>query len=415
MTATETFVIVGAGLAGAKAAEALRGKGFAGRLVLAGAEEHRPYERPPLSKGYLAGSVERSSVFVHAEDWYGEHGVELRLGQSALAVDRAAGQVEFAGGEGLGFDRLLLATGSAPRRLTVPGADAVGVHYLRTLADCDRLQARLAEVSELVVIGAGWIGLEVSAAARQAGVAVTVVESAQLPLLRVLGPELARVFEGLHREQGVDFRFQASVAEILSGGDAQVTGVRLADGTVLAAQAVLVAVGAQPATELAQAAGLAVADGIVVDAGLASSDPRIFAAGDVASAWHPFYQRPLRVEHWANALKQPVTAAASMLGEPAEYAELPYFFTDQYQLGMEYLGYAEAGGYDQVVFRGDVSGREFIAFWLQDRRVIAAMNVNVWDVTDQLKTLIQSRSPMAPDQLADPDTDLSELASQASS
>jgi 3-phenylpropionate/trans-cinnamate dioxygenase ferredoxin reductase subunit len=409
MSSSETFVIVGASLAGAKAAEALRDQGFAGRIVLIGAEPHRPYERPPLSKGYLAGSAEREKVFLHPENWYAEHDVELRLNQTVSRIDRDARTVELADGSQVGYDKLLLATGASPRTLSVPGADAEGVYLLRTLDDSDALRGLLSSISRLVVIGAGWIGLEVTAAARQAGVEVSVIESAELPLLRVLGPEVARVFADLHVQHGVDFRFGATLTEIRTS-NGRASGVTLGDGTVLEADAVLVAVGVTPNSQLAEEAGLSVDNGILLDAGLGTSDSRIFAAGDVANQMHGFYNTHVRVEHWANALNQPTTVAASMLDKPADHDALPYFFTDQYDLGMEYVGYVEPQGYDQVVFRGDVAGREFLAFWVKDGRVLAGMNVNVWDVVDDIKALIRSRAHVPADRLADPGTPLAELA-----
>jgi 3-phenylpropionate/trans-cinnamate dioxygenase ferredoxin reductase component len=408
MQTPQTFVIVGAGLAGAKTAEALREQGYAGRIVLVGAEAHRPYERPPLSKGYLSGSSERDGVFVHAPEWYDEHDVELRLGVTATAIDRSERQVVLDDGSRLAYDKLLLTTGARPRRLPMVGADADGVLHLRDLDDSDRLRTTLEQATSLVVIGAGWIGLEVAAAARAAGVAVTVVEAAELPLLRVLGTEVAQVFADLHRDHGVDFRFGATLTSIHTEAN-RVRSVELADGAVLDADAVLVAVGIAPNTELAEAAGLTVDNGVLVDAALRTSDPDVLAAGDVANAAHPFYGTPIRVEHWANAINQPAIAAATMLGKDAAYEALPYFFTDQYDLGMEYVGYVGADGYDQVVFRGDVAKREFIAFWLRDRRVLAGMNVNVWDVTDQIKQLIGSRLPVDPARLADPATPLGAL------
>jgi 3-phenylpropionate/trans-cinnamate dioxygenase ferredoxin reductase subunit len=397
----ETFVIVGAGLAGAKAAEALREQGFGGRLVLIGAESYRPYERPPLSKGYLTGAQEREKVFVHAQDWYAEHDVEFRAERLVTRLDRAASRVELNDGSSIGYDKVLLCPGANPRPLPIPGADADGVHYLRTVDHSDVLREVIAKASRLVVIGAGWIGLEVTAAAREAGVDVVVVETADLPLLRVLGSEVAQVFAGLHREHGVDFRFNTSIDRI-STEAGRATGVVLGDGSAIAADAVLVGVGAAPNTELAEAAGLAADNGVLVDAALRTEDPNVFAAGDVANAEHPFYGRRIRVEHWNNALKQPAVAATGMLGREAAYTELPYFFTDQYDLGMEYVGYAEPGEYDQVLFRGDVPGREFIAFWLKESRVVAGMNVNIWDVVEPIKALIRSGATVDPTRLADP-------------
>jgi 3-phenylpropionate/trans-cinnamate dioxygenase ferredoxin reductase subunit len=405
-----TYVIVGAGQAGAKAAEALRAEGFAGPVVLLGAETERPYERPPLSKGYLLGQAERDSIYVHSADWYDEQDVDLRLGAAVTAIDPAAHEVSLAAGGRVGYAKLLLATGSAPRRLAVPGADLEGVLYLRTVGDSDRLRAAVAAAGNVVVIGGGWIGLEAAAAARTAGAKVTVLEAAELPLLRVLGREAAEVFAGLHRDHGVDLRTGVQVSEI-TGADGRVTGVALADGSVIAADAVVAGVGITPNVELAVAAGLGVANGIQVSAALRSIDPDIYAAGDVASAFHPVLKRHIRVEHWANALHQPQAAARAMLGQAVSYDRLPYFFTDQYDLGMEYTGYVDPGHYDEVVFRGDLARREFIAFWLgSGGRVLAGMNVNVWDATEAIQKLVKSGLAVDSKALADPATPLESLA-----
>ena len=408
----DPFVIIGAGLAGAKAAESLRERGYAGGLVLVGAEQHRPYERPPLSKGYLSGKSERDTVFVHEPSWYDDHAVDLRLGRSATAIDRGSHAVALDDGSSLRYAKLLIATGSRPRRLPAPGGDLAGIATLRTLDDCESLRQSLAGTAasngRVVIVGAGWIGLEVAAAARSAGAQVTIVESLELPLLRVLGPELAQSFADLHRAHGVDLRLGVSLAEI-TGVDGRPTGVRLADGAQIDADAVLVAVGITPNVELAEQAGLAVDDGVLVDASLRTEDPDVFAAGDVASAFHPVLGARIRVEHWANALNQPAVAAAGMLGEQESYDRLPYFFTDQYDLGMEYVGHVEPGGYDDVVIRGDLAAREYVAFWLRDGRVLAGMNVNVWDVGDDVKALIAAGPLSDKAKLADPGVPLSEL------
>src|SRR5215469_2225494 len=401
---SQAFVIVGAGLAGGKAAEALRGGGFDGQITLIGEERHLPYERPPLSKDYLAGKAERDSVFVHDQAWYRLHEVDLRLGRQATAIDRAARQVRLDDAASVPYDKLLITTGSSPRRL----ADAPGVHYLRTIDDSDRLREILASGSRLAVIGGGWIGLEVTAAARQAGLQVTVLEDHELPLLRVLGREMAQVFADLHRSEGVNLRLGVRV-EGISGSGGIATGVRLADGTLIEADAVVAGIGAMPRISMAADAGLEVTDGIVTTAALRTSDPDIFAAGDVASAYHPLLGRHVRVEHWANALKQPAVAAAAMLGQDVRYEDLPYFYTDQYDLGMEYLGDVR-DGYDQVVVRGDLEGREFVAFWLKDGRVLAGMNVNVWGVTDSINNLIRSGHRVSAGALADASTPLADLA-----
>ncbi|NUP39549.1 MAG: FAD-dependent oxidoreductase [Streptomyces sp.] len=406
-----TYVIVGGGLAAGKAAEALREHGHSGRLIIVGDERERPYIRPPLSKGYLLGKEERDSIFVHPADWYAEHDVELRLGTSARAIDTRAQQVELDNGDRVSYAKLLLATGSSPRRLSIPGADLDNVLYLRRVGDSERLKSAFVEGAKIVVIGGGWIGLETAAAARMAGAEVTVLEHSELPLLKVLGREAAEVFAGLHTDHGVVLRPNAQV-ESLTGTQGRVAGVRLADGTHLAADAVVVGIGITPNVQLAQEAGLDVRNGIVTDEHLRTSVAEIYAAGDVANAYHPLLGRHLRVEHWANALHQPRTAALSMLGKDAVYDRLPYFYTDQYDLGMEYTGYTEPGGYDRVVFRGEPAERRFIAFWMSGNRVLAGMSVNIWDVIDPIRSLITSGADVDDALLADPDVPLDRVGRQ---
>ncbi|MFG3150923.1 NAD(P)/FAD-dependent oxidoreductase [Streptomyces sp. NPDC048219] len=416
--ADQTFVIVGGGLAGAKAAEALRTEGFTGRVILICDERDHPYERPALSKGYLLGKEERDSVFVHEPAWYAQHDVELHLGQTVVAVDRAAKTVHY-GDDGtyVRYDKLLLATGAEPRRLDVPGTGLAGVHHLRRLAHAERLKGVLASLGRdnghLVIAGAGWIGLEVAAAAREYGAEVTVVEPAPTALHGVLGPELGSVFTELHEAHGVRFRFGVQLTEIV-GQDGMVLAARTDDGEEHPAHDVLAAIGAAPRTSLAQAAGLEIADrahggGIVVDERLRTSDPDIHAAGDVASFPHALFDTRLRVEHWANALNGGPAAARAMLGKDVTYDRVPYFFSDQYDLGMEYSGWAPAGSYDQVVIRGDAAKREFIAFWVKEGRVLAGMNVNVWDVTDPIQRLIRTRAQVDTEALADPHVPLENL------
>ncbi len=402
MTASTRIVVVGGGLAGAKAVEALRDEGFDGSLTLIGDESHLPYERPPLSKGYLAGNDDRASMDVHDQDWYAEHKVDLLLGTAATAVDTSAKEVELVDGRRIGYDQLLLATGSRARTLPLPGAGAHGVLTLRHVEDSDTISDAFGAGGRMAVIGGGWIGMETAANARDKGVDVTVIEAADLPLSMVLGPELAQVFLDLHREHGVEFQLGAGVEEI-TVTDGKATGVRLADGTHVPADTVLVGIGAQPNLGLAESAGLEIGSGVLVDASLRTSDPDIWAIGDIAEEDHPFLGGRIRVEHWANALNQPAVAARAMLGQDATYDELPYFFTDQYDLGMEYVGHAPPGSYARVVTRGDLDGREFIAFWLDaDDRVLAGMNVNVWDVVDDIKALILSKQPVDVDRLTDP-------------
>ena len=392
---TSSVVIVGGGLAGAKTAEALREGGFDGPVTLLAREDELPYERPPLSKGYLAGSAEFADAVVHPEEWYAEHDVDLRRGADVVALHPVDREVELADGSRLEYGALVLATGSEPRTLPIPGADTALT--LRTRADADRVRAHFGTGKRLVVIGAGWIGLEVAASARGAGTDVTVLEAAELPLLGVLGPEMGQVFADLHREHGVDLRLGASIAQISA------TGVRLEDGTEIAGDAVLLGVGVRPRTELAEAAGLDVDNGVLVDAWLRTSDPDIYAVGDIANQDHPTLGHRLRVEHWATALNQPATAAAAILGGDDGYDRLPYFFSDQYDLGMEYVGHAGRDDTARVVVRGDLGAREFVAFWLDDSdRILAAMNVNVWDVVDEVRPLIVNRVVVDPDKLADP-------------
>jgi 3-phenylpropionate/trans-cinnamate dioxygenase ferredoxin reductase subunit len=401
MGAQQSFVIVGAGLAGAKTAEALRVAGFGGRIVLIGEEVERPYERPPLSKDYLAGKSEREMIYVHPKGWYAEHDVDWQHGARVTAIDPATHQVSREHGEPIGYDKLMLATGASARQLAVPGADPHRVFTLRRVEDCEQLKVTWKTASRVAIVGAGWIGLEVAAAARAAGLDVTVMETAELPLFRVLGRELAEVFADLHRRHGVDLRLGVEVAEITGDNPARATGVRLADGSHIDADLVVVGVGAVPNTGLAEAAGLEIDNGITVDEHLRSSDPDIYAAGDVANAWHPVLRTHIRVEHWSNALNQPTVAANAMLGGDAVYDRTPYFYSDQYDLGMEYSGFVEPGGYDEVVVRGDRDALRFVAFWCKDRTVLAGMNVNVWDVTDTVQALIRSGQQIDPASLAD--------------
>src|SRR6478609_6543364 len=373
-----SIVIVGAGLAGGTAATELREQGYDGPVVLVGAEEHAPYERPPLSKGYLLGNDPIEDAFVHPLEWYAEHDVDLRLGVEATAVDTDAHVVHTATGD-LTYERLLLATGAEPRRLAVAEESGVPTAYLRTIEDSDRLKAAFAKGGRIAVVGAGWIGLEAAAAARSAGCDVTVFETADLPLLRVLGPTVAAAFAELHRSHGVDLRLGTQVtAEDLAGADLVVAGI-----------------GVTPRVALAEAAGLAVDNGVLVDAGLHTAHaergtrvPSVLAVGDIANHAHPVLGRRIRVEHWDTAINQAKVAAHNLAGGDEVYDAMPYFFTDQYDLGMEYVG--NAGADDEVVVHGDLKGLAFRAFWLRDGRVVAAMHANDWDATDDLRAAVAS-------------------------
>jgi len=398
MSSSDTFVIVGAGMAGGKAAETLREEGFDGRIVLVGAEPHRPYERPPLSKDFLRGESEQPAWLQADESWYAANDVELRTSSVVQSIDAGATAVVLSGGERLDYSRLLVATGGQPRGLPVPGGDLDGVLLLRTIENSNAIRATFDGGGRLVVIGGGWIGCEVAASARQKGMDVTLVESLELPLLRVLGPELGAFYRDVHKEHGVDLRFGAGVEAIEGAGRAE--RVRLADGSTIDCAAVVVGIGVAPRTELL--ADIARIDnGVVVDERLQSSVEGIFAAGDIANAAHPVFGRHVRVEHWANALEQGPAAARSMLGQDVSYDKVPYFFSDQYDVGMEYAGLHDPGS-DELVVRGDMGAGEFVAFWLRGDTLVAGMNVNVWDVNEQIQAIVRSGGRPDPALLADP-------------
>ncbi len=374
-----TIIVVGAGLAGGTAVTELRDQGYDGRLILIGSESHPPYERPPLSKGYLLGNDPIKDALVHEETWYAEHDVDFRPSTTVTALDLAAHQIT-AGDETLSYDKLLLATGSTPRPLRLAEESGTPTAYLRTIEDSDRLKVAFAAGAKIAVVGAGWIGLEVAAAAREAGCEVTVFEQAELPLVGVLGPEIAQVFADLHRAHGVDLRLGASVtADDLRGADLVVAGI-----------------GVAPSVELAEAAGLRVDDGVLVDAQLRTSDASVYAVGDIANHDHPTLGRRVRVEHWETAIEQGKTAAHNLAGASEAYDRLPYFFTDQYDLGMEYVGSVGPDGYDRVDIEGDLGGvvsdqGSFRAFWISHDTVVAAMHVNDWDASDAIRESIGSR------------------------
>ncbi|WP_327640751.1 FAD-dependent oxidoreductase [Kribbella sp. NBC_00482] len=400
MNKEPTYVIVGASLAGAVAAQTLREQGFAGRIVLIGDETEFPYERPPLSKGYLLGTDERAKIYVHDESWYAERAVELLLGRHVTVLDRGAHEVELDTGERIGYAKVLLATGATPRRLRLPGADLEGVHYLRRVEDSDRLRQTIRAGGRIVVVGAGWIGLETAAAARESGCEVTVIDPQPAPLSAALGSEMGAFFAGLHLRHGVDLRLSHTVTEFRGAG--RVTSVLAGNGAEFAADAVIVGIGAIPNIELAEQAGLSCDNGIVVDEMLCTLDPDVYAVGDVANSYRPFYGGHLRTEHWANALHGAPFAAQAMLGQRVAYDKLPYFFTDQYDVGMEFSGWIGPNGYDRLVTRGDVAGQAFHAFWLADDRVVAGMQVNLWDDgIAPVEELIRNRQPVDPERLAD--------------
>ena len=401
-----TFIIVGAGLAGAKAAETLRERGFDGRVVLIGSEPERPYERPPLTKDYLRGESEREQAYVHEEGFYADHEIELLTGVTATAIDVAGSRVVLDDRYGLGYDRLLLTTGAEPRRISIPGADLRGVYYLRTLADCDAIKQRLELGGRVAVVGAGWIGSEFAASARQRGLEVTIIDPQPLPNERIFGSEIGSFYRDVHAQNGVELRLGEGVDAF--EGEEEVARVRTTSGKKVDCDFVVVGIGVTPRVKLGSDAGLAIENGIVVDERLRSSAPGVFAAGDVANAWHPFYDRRIRVEHWFNALNQSPVAARAMLGDDVAYEHIPYFYSDQYEVGMEYSGYTT--DWDEVLFRGDPGRGEFVAFWLRDGLVVAGMNVNVWDVNEHVQALIRSRQAVDAAALSDPGTPLEALA-----
>ena len=411
MPSTRRHLIVGAGLAGARTAEALRTAGSTERIVMVGEEVPAPYLRPPLSKDFLAGRTGRDDIDVLPEAWYRDNDVELVTGVRALDIDVVARTVALEDGREIAYDGLVVATGSSPRRLDVPGVDSDGVMMLRRDTDSEQLRAALATATSLVILGGGWIGLEVAALARSRGLPVTIVERSSLPLGRVLGPEMAEVLLGMHRDHGVRFCLDSTVAEVVTEGG-RAAGVRLTDGELLGADLVLVAVGATPNVAVAERA-LDIDDGILVDHHLRASAPDVYAAGDIASAWNPFLGKRIRVEHWANAEHQPKVVAFNLLGGNMRYDRLPYFYTDQYDMSMELTGLVEPGGYDSVVVRGDLDSLRFVAFWMRRGRIRAAMSSNVDDVIPAATLLIRTLAPVSGEELADPSVNLEDLVSRA--
>lgn len=402
------FVIVGGGLAAGTAVEKLREQGFDGDLTVVAGEEHPPYQRPPLSKGYLEGKEGTDAVILHPSDWYAQHGVELRTGVRVAELDPAARSASLEDGTAISYDAVLLATGSSPRSLPIDGADLPGVRTLRTLDDSNALADELRGGGKrLVLIGSGWIGMEVAATAKTLGNEVTVLERDAVPLAAAIGAEMGAVFRDLHLAHGVDLRASVNVERIAGSGRAEAVVV---DGEEVPADLVLIGVGAVPDVSLAEGAGLSVNNGILTGSSLRTSAPAVFAAGDVANAYHPVVQRHLRSEHWDNALKAGEVAAKSMLGQRVAHDSIPYFYTDQFDLGMELSGYPPLMSDARVVTRGDVAGREFIAFWHDGTRVVGAMNVNVWDVQDHLQKLIRDAMPVTVETLRDESVDLEQLA-----
>ena len=389
------IVIIGASLAGASAAIALRDQGYQGELTLIGEENQLPYERPPLSKALLLGERDEPD-WVGDEATYADKAIDLRLGTTATRIDRNR-KVVVASRTEYQYDKLLIATGSAPRRLDVHGSELDGLLTLRTLEESLALRERFTDGANVVIVGAGWIGCEAAAAARQHGANVTILEPRSQPLLGVVGEQIGATFAALHRDHGVDLRLGVGVKGF--AGEGMASSVLIKSGHSISADTILIGVGAAPNIALADAAGLTLAEGgIAVDATLRSSDPDIYAAGDVAAHDHPKYRHRVRVEHWANAKDQGLHVAGNLLGAEAPYVLRPFFFSDQYDLGCEYRGLADPAK-DRLVVRGDLASRDFTAFWLRDGGVAAAMNVNQWDDGDALQELVDSGRQVADKEL----------------
>jgi 3-phenylpropionate/trans-cinnamate dioxygenase ferredoxin reductase subunit len=404
-----TFVIVGASLAGGSAAVTLREEGFDGRVILIGEETHLPYERPPLSKEYLRGERPFSNALVQPPEFYPAQHVETRLGVRATQIHPAARIVELAGGKRVPYDKVLIATGSRNRRLPVPGLQLEGVHGLRTIEEADRIRAEIAPGRKAVMVGMGFIGCEVAASLRRCGVAVTAVAPGRVPLERVLGTEVGTVLEGIHRDHGVEMVFDDSVAAF-EGGD-RVERVMTRKGRAIACDFAVVGVGIEPVTELAAGSGVEVENGIVVDQYCRTNVDGVYAAGDVTNHYHPVFGQRMRVEHWQNARRQGASAARNMLGKAEPYDEIHWFWSDQYDVNLQYTGFHQR--WDDLVVRGSLEERDFVAFYLQGGLLVAAVGVNRGKEIRRSMPLIRARSVLEASALRDESVDLRKLASPA--
>ncbi len=401
------IIIVGAGQAGGQAAVSLRLMGHEGPILLIGDETHVPYERPPLSKAFLAGAHGHERLYLKRPDYYEQHGIELRLGTRVAAIDRAAKTVRLDSQETLAYDKLLLATGSKVRTLPVPGADLPGVHYLRTITDVEAIKDSLKPGSKAAIVGGGYIGLEVAAVLTKLGAKVTVIEVLDQLMARAMAPEVAAFFERVHREHGVDIRLKTAVTGFEAGSDGRVATVATDTDKTIPADLAIIGIGILPETGLAEAAGLTIDNGIVVDDCGRTSDPDIFAAGDCTNHPNALLDRRLRLESVQNAVSQGKAAAAAMIGKPAPYAEIPWFWSDQYDLKLQIVGLSEPG--DRVVIRGSMDEAKFSACYLRDGVFVAINCINALRDFTAAKKLVAARARPDPAMLADAATPLKEF------
>ena len=406
---SETFVIVGASLAGGRAAATLRQEGFDGRVILIGAEPQPPYERPPLSKEYLRGEFSFEGALVQPPDFYDENDIETRFGVRATRVDATEKVVELDGSEHVAYDKLLIATGGRNRRFTTPGVGLEGVYDLRTVADSDRIRAEIAPGRKAVVVGMGFIGSEVAASLRRSGVDVVVVDRNRVPLRRVFGEEVGRVIQGIHRDHGTSMIFEDTVAAFEGAG--RVGRVATARGRSIECDFVVVGLGTEPVTDLLAGTGVRIDNGVVVDEYLWTGVEGIYAAGDVANHYHPVFGRRIRVEHWQNALKQGPAAARNMLEKDEPYEDIPWFWSNQYEYNLQYAGFHTE--WDELIVRGSLDERNFVAFYRKDKRVLAAVAVNRGKDLRRSMPLIKAQEPVDAAKLCDLDVDLRSLASVA--
>lgn len=398
----ERFVIVGANLAGGTAAATLREQGFGGEVVLIGEEPQLPYERPPLSKEYLRGEKPFEDALLRPTDFWADHDIETLLGARVVRVHAAELSVELAGGDRLSCDKLLIATGCRNRRPPVPGLDLEGVHDLRTAWDADRIRSEIAAGRKAVVVGMGFIGAEVAASLRRSGVEVAAIEPLETPLHSALGGTIGRVFEAIHRDEGVDLVLGDAAAAFEGAG--RVERVVTREGRSIECDFAVFGVGVEPVTDLVAEAGVEVDNGIVVDELCRTTIPGIFAAGDVTNHYHPLAGRTVRVEHWQNALKQGAAAALSMIGRPQPYGDVHWFWSDQYDHNLQYAGFL--AGWDEMIVRGSIEERNFVAFYLKGGKLQAAVGLNRGREVRRSMPLIRAGSQVSVEKLRDEDVDL---------